>query len=283
MFGMSVMDIIHSLAVSFSTFPAPIATTNVIFASGNSFTCAFQGFLTVFGLSAFYYNASLSVYFLLVSRYRRSEEWVKNKVEYFLHALPLVIGFSGSLTALVTDTLQFSVLRCFMENYPKDCWYNEDVECIRGANSVIMRLIFIGIPGNLTMLSMIISSVSIFLYTRRIEGNDRKPSDCVARIAFMYCGSSILCYLWGMVVRGQDSFNQNMSFTMALLISIFHPLQGFFNYWVFFYRRSLSSKATKFKSKRTVNKEAANYFDRLDELSDDEDLTNRGTNEPSPW
>ena len=84
MFGMSVYDIIQSLAMSFTTMPMP---TDMIYEQfegliiGTQASCRAQGFVFVFGsLSALLYNAMLCWYYLCALHFQMAEDDIRKYV-----------------------------------------------------------------------------------------------------------------------------------------------------------------------------------------------------------
>ena len=71
--GMSVYDILESIANFCSTWAIPRGTQDVWQASGTTATCTAQGFFLTLSVAVPIYNAFLSVYYLLVRRYHTYE------------------------------------------------------------------------------------------------------------------------------------------------------------------------------------------------------------------
>jgi len=112
--GISFVDISSSFWLGLSTLPMVNDGGDVLWAVGNDQTCRLQGFFTEFGVASSFYNASLSIYFLLVIRYGWKEARIQ-KMEPFLHAVPLLWGFGTSATALGMGVLGNATLWCWIE------------------------------------------------------------------------------------------------------------------------------------------------------------------------
>jgi hypothetical protein len=85
----------------------------VLWSVGNDRTCNLQGFFTQFGITSSFYNASLSVYFLLVIRYGWQDSRIK-RLEPWLHALPLLWGFGTSIAGLSVGIFGNANLWCWI-------------------------------------------------------------------------------------------------------------------------------------------------------------------------
>ena len=102
MFGMSIADILGSVAMGLTTIPMPHQEmdneNNYSLHEGNTklgndFTCAAQGFFIFFGLTyVFMYNASLWTYYAYSIASNMSEEKIKTRVEPFLHLTPTLLS-----------------------------------------------------------------------------------------------------------------------------------------------------------------------------------------------
>jgi len=92
--GLCVGDIVFSLSNSMLNAFVPAELQYYIWnARGNVITCTMQGFLYVLGMSlAVFYLCSLNLYYLAVVKYEKSEEFVRQKIEPFLHCGSIVIA-----------------------------------------------------------------------------------------------------------------------------------------------------------------------------------------------
>ena len=68
---MSIMDTLFSFTLFLETWPIPKNTPGAPWlAAGNDATCTTQGFIQIAFIPALFYNAYLSVYYVLVVVYR---------------------------------------------------------------------------------------------------------------------------------------------------------------------------------------------------------------------
>lgn len=110
--GISLVDISSSFWLGLSTWPIP-KSDNVLWSVGNDITCNLQGFFIQFGISSSFYNASLSIYFLLVIRYGWQDSRIK-RLEPWLHAIPLLWGFGTSIAGLSVGIFGNANLWCWI-------------------------------------------------------------------------------------------------------------------------------------------------------------------------
>jgi hypothetical protein len=86
--GLSLLDFSCSLWLSLTTWPIP-RSSGVLWASGTDATCRLQGFFIQLGVASTLYNASLSLYFVLVICRGWKEHQVR-EIEPYLHAIPIL-------------------------------------------------------------------------------------------------------------------------------------------------------------------------------------------------
>jgi hypothetical protein len=100
---MSAMDIVLSFSLFLSTWPIPKDTPGAPWlASGNDATCTAQGFTQVFFMPALFYNAYLSIYYVLVIVYGWHETRIV-PLERLAHGFTLVFSCVTAFTALALD------------------------------------------------------------------------------------------------------------------------------------------------------------------------------------
>ena len=73
-------------------------------ARGNEATCNAVGFIQIVGAAlTLLYSCSLNCYYLALIKYRKSDAYIRNKIEPFLHLVPVVTAIVYSITFLVND------------------------------------------------------------------------------------------------------------------------------------------------------------------------------------
>ena len=262
---MSFFDVLSSTSFSLANVPVPSGTRYAIHAFGTEKTCTAQGFFNVLGISMPYYNASLSVYFLLKVRFGKKEHWVRRKAEVWMHIIPCLATFTTAILGFHFGVYNFSGNRCFLSAYPYGCQRNTRITCIRGGNIRNVHYMFY---GGIVLLFFIVlfSMTSLFLCIYQSEkkamrwhfprseavfdarekarrkssftANYRelrhlKHSRTVARQALLYVSSFFLCYVWSYAIAFVSEKGGRPPFFLFLLFYIFYPLQGFFNFVIY--------------------------------------------------
>ena len=119
--GISVCDLSASFWLALSTWPIP-KEENALWAVGNTTSCTVQGFFTQAGISSSFYNASLSIYYLLVVRFNYKEHQL-HRIEYALHSVPILWALGTAVTGLV--------LQDVYGNANLWCWVSQSAETFR--------------------------------------------------------------------------------------------------------------------------------------------------------
>ena len=107
MFGMSLFDVLSSVAVSLSTLPMPVDLpfphapydgTRL----GNIYTCQAQGFAFTLGfITVFTYNAMLFVYYTCAIAFQIEDKKIAKYVEPILHIISVASGLTSSILPLI--------------------------------------------------------------------------------------------------------------------------------------------------------------------------------------
>lgn len=148
--AVSLCDCISSIWIGLSTWPIPAEDQiDVTWAIGNRTICTIQGFFAQATISSPLYNATMSVYFLLVIRYGWRDSSTR-KVEPWLHAFPLVFGLGTAVTALVLNRYGNTVFWCWITG-----------EIYQGA--------FFYFPLWIAIFVVTVSCILVYLAVRRAE------------------------------------------------------------------------------------------------------------------
>ena len=161
LFGISCVDVSSSFWLGLSTWPIP-EETGIKWASGTTATCNVQAFFTQFGIASSFYNASLSVFFLLVIRYGWREDQLR-KVEPCLHGFPLLWGLSTAIAGVPLTIFNSANLWCWIAPYQD-----------RGANADVFRWFFFYGPLWIMICIVTINSILIFHHVLRIESKSAR-------------------------------------------------------------------------------------------------------------
>ena len=153
--GMSIADMSSSFWLSLSTWPIPKGA-NVLWSSGSTGTCTAQGFFTQLGITSPLYNASLSFYYLLVARYGYKEEQLQ-KIELFFHIIPLLWGFTTSISGIFLNLFHNATLWC---------WIASDSAITNRAD--MYRFVFFYGPLWIMVFAVTVNLILVFSYVRKI-------------------------------------------------------------------------------------------------------------------
>jgi hypothetical protein len=242
LFAVSLIDCVASLNFAFGFLVVPEG----IFwgAHGNTASCEASGFLNTFFASQIPYNFGLALYYLLILRYGKTQEFVARYIEPYIHILSLSIPIGVTVWGLFTSALNplpFLGGWCSFAKYPPLCDAVAG-ECSRGLTSLattvamlfgVMLPSFIGIA---IIMCMIISHVrgriaAVTLYRTR-QGLDQTVRQTVIQ-SLLYISASLLPNALLLV---NHSFTylfptqqKTVRFATAFLIKLVVPLQGLFN------------------------------------------------------
>ena len=150
LFGISCCDISASLWLALSTWPIP-KSSGALWAVGTDLSCNIQGFFTQFGIASSFYNASLSIYYILVIRYGWKEHQLR-KLEPLLHSFPLLWA---------TVTAMAGLMNGVFGNASLWCW-------VAAENKVFRWAAFYG-PLWFMILIVTVNTILIYVHVRKIE------------------------------------------------------------------------------------------------------------------
>lgn len=243
--GLCAYDIIASFTMFWGTWAIPSGTPNVYLASGTIGTCNAQAFLQQLGVAVPIYTAELAAYYFLVVSFSWKERQLK-RIEILLHLIPSALGWTSSIVGIATNSFSDSVFWC---------WYSPDKYGFRFG-------FFYGIVWAcilLVCLLMALMYMKVLMQERKVKkyqhpnvvgatqtDTDRQTkqqrrekkasaSKKIAAQAILYSGSFILTWLFASWARIYEMVNgKDAPFAIQALFTIFSPLQGFFNMWIYF-------------------------------------------------
>lgn len=165
--GMSICDLGSSMVYPFQSFLVPKDTSQRVWAVGTDATCSGLGFLQQVAFSNVWYNAMLSVYFLLTVRFGVRQEVLARRYEPWFHVLS--IGYPLSTATLGAVMGVFHEVKvgngCWVTNYPEGCGCNEldDGVC---CTSPRIAWVFAGIPNMLAFCVILFNNLLVYLHVR---------------------------------------------------------------------------------------------------------------------
>ena len=249
MIGLSCSDMIASTVNIFSTWPIP-PDGDTFLASGTTATCTAQGFFNELGnLATPLYNTSLCLYYVLVIRQAWSEDRIRARAEPYMHAVPILIASTIAILGLPFTLYNNSGWLCWIAKYPKGC---SGSDCTRGVHADIFRWVHYAIIWS----AIICVTVGMYLIYLKVKSFDRREAqennDEVAKMersrkvaiqSALFVGALYLTWSFTTITRIYQVTTGNNSTTLLVLMAIFFPLQGFFNFLVYCRPRYLRCKS----------------------------------------
>ena len=189
--------------------------------SGNFTTCAIQGFFYVCGgIMSSCYNATLAVCFVLIFKYRYTEEEIQKLQSWFLY-LPLAIALAVTVPAIPLEVYNFSELlwACDFAGSPTSCYVPGEEKCRRGESAeyfhyALFVVVAVSVSAIVTAMYMLYKEVS------RQEGGLRGNHNFAQDHSFQRRSSSHL---------SASARNAGLFYSLAYLVT-FLPLSVTF-FW----------------------------------------------------
>jgi len=249
--GMSLSDLLASIAWFFTTWPIPRGTPDVFGAVGNQQTCSAQAFFTQFSLSTVMYNASLAIYYVLVI----VKGWIDRdiaRVEALLHVNAISWGLGTTMTSLGLTLFNPVGWDCWIGAAPLGCqesWNSPDgtTTCERGDNASLYQWAFYFAP--ICSVILLVTGLMYWVYsyvatlerkmkryTHHITGGEQSTLSQQKRVAGQaaaYVGSFFMTWLFPAIFQLVNIITGNFPFPLLLLKAISIPIQGLFNLFVF--------------------------------------------------
>lgn len=246
--GLSVCDVISSIAFGLSPFLLPKETSIRVWAIGSDSSCSFLGFMTQFGFSSVLYNGFLSFYYLLTVRYGVKRPRFAKRYEPWFHGVailfPLITAVVGAFMGFYSE-LQLGV-GCWVNDYPRGCasgtgddtCISEEIAWFYGSSPVVF-----------TLFSLIINNTLVYFHVRKVfktanvSASDRSIRHQihqreVATQGLFYVGTFFVCFWSAIAVRVMEGFsetpvNESDVYWLLVIMSATLPLQGFLNVFVY--------------------------------------------------
>jgi len=291
--GMSIADIFLSLSLAPFNATAPSDVDYIGWnARGNQASCSAEGFLGIFGgFTGVYYSCSLNIYYLAVVRYQKTDRYIRNKIEPFLHGTPLGLGLIVAITLLVKQNLNSLGGICQSLVYdPPHCIGYKDGEiregftipCGRGRDGAVTFAYLANFITFLIVPCVIVISLGMIyrgvrqqekkmarygagalvqgandsnegdpnsylsnILRRKTKSIKRSNSRVVLQKAFAYTCSYCLTWSWWLAlsVIGVAGAEAEVTNVILYLLTIFTPLQGSWNLFIFIYPKVIAAKA----------------------------------------
>jgi hypothetical protein len=204
--GMSVCDILSSLALFMTSWPVPEEIPRAIWNVGTTQTCAAQGFFMQLSIGTVLYNACLALYYLLVIRYGWKDEYIAKRAEPWMHFIAVAFTLCTGAVSLALDLFNPIGYTCTITPYPPFCTQSYEnkgpTNCTRGDNAHIYLVAFRFGPACCVMLWLAVSMFLVYWKIRTIESGSSRFRSLPGRMqqrfalqASMYVGAMFIA--WG--------------------------------------------------------------------------------------
>ena len=209
---------------------------------GNYYTCQAQGFFISFVVGSYCYNVCLAIFYVLAVKYSKTENWLKKKIEPWMH----IISVSYSLTISIT-MLPFG-FNAYANRY-RWCFPNEENEFAK-----IIMFRFSEVIIWLISILMIVMYRAVKEQQKIVESyssgntmrNRTSQSRKVARQCFAFSASFYIAYV-PVMIESHLNLDEPL-YPLTLVLHLCVPLQGFLNAVVYFLPR-IVVHLTNFKNK----------------------------------
>lgn len=252
--GMSVCDILSSLAWFMTTWPIPRETEGVFWALGSVRTCEAQGFFTQFSIATVMYNASLAIYFYFVV-VRDWKEAEFSLLEPLFHLNAIGCGLATSTASLRMGLLNQVGWDCWISASPLGCkesWTTSGkTTCTRGDNGSIYQWVFYYAPlwTTITIVTALMIHLCCRVWRQEVimkrydftsglsqsstTGAGFELTKRAAAQGVYYVGAFYCAWFFPTVYQIDIVAFGRVHPALMLLTSFFVPIQGFLNLIVY--------------------------------------------------
>lgn len=214
--GLSCCDISSSLVFMMGTWI--MQKNSQLYARGSLNTCAVFGFINQFAnLGSVLYVATLSIYYLLILKFRWPDAKVK-KVQIYLVGAPGLVSLSFAITGAGLHIYGSANWLCWISPAYREYW-----------------LYFMYIPVWSSFVFIMVTMIMIYRGVREIETKSdqytfivsgqarskkkRAKSKRVMRQAFFYVGALLITWLWGSILRMHDLITHQVINPVLILMT----------------------------------------------------------------
>ena len=279
--AMSCFDVSISIVWLLTNLFIPEDYSKYPWTVGNDASCKAQGFIVQFcSISSILYNATLSLYYLLVVKFNWKQRDLE-KIEKWMHICPIVFGLATAIASLVLDVFHPANWDCWIAPLKDDDKY------------VVVRALQWAFFFGILWTSIILSSLNMFavyLHVRNIETkssrwrlqgvvnvnvktpgaltgratnreemryvNRLKRSASVATQGKLYISAFVITWAFPTIARATQLFGGESPLWLIVCAGTMVPSQGFLNAIVYFRLRfNKCAAGNPNKSKLWVMKE----------------------------
>mmetsp|Transcript_15259 Transcript_15259/g.23749 ORF Transcript_15259/g.23749 Transcript_15259/m.23749 type:complete len:378 (-) Transcript_15259:183-1316(-) len=264
LFGLSSIDVCTAFWFFLSTWAIPEGTDDIPLAAGTAGSCRAQGWFISLNIASPLYNVSLCIYYLLMIKYKWTQDQIKFKASPWLLGAPLVFGLSVAFAGLSMNLYAPATMWCWVAAHPAGCSGSECDGHSGQAND--FRFAFFYGPLWTAILSMGAIMTIVYAAIKKGEGTDAFGSETstdffwliskerrgeevsqndrsrrLARQAFWYCAAFLLTWIWPTLVRVWE-ISGSPPFVFYVMMALFAPLQGLMNFISYIRPRYLRNK-----------------------------------------
>lgn len=237
--GLSLYDVLSSVTMLIGSFLLEKDTAG-------SAACTATGFLKVYGIfSSVMYNVSLSVYFLLIVRYRFREQVLSKYFEPFCHFFIVVVMGAVFVTGIPLEVYNpLFAGSCWVTEYPEGCSIDRHAlsSCTRGQAAGRIYARGIHVSYVLVFVSMVISNFMIYWTVRQTEKRTRRHSrrfsstlrrDCwrqtrlTAIQSLLFCAAFFVTYTPSLILQLIPTSTEWWYYMTLIIAGFTFPLQGY--------------------------------------------------------
>jgi len=261
--AMSIIDFLTSFWFFMGTWAIPSGTLGIYAAAGTEGTCTAQGWFLILYIASPLYSVNLAIYYLLVIKYKWDEyDFLRKKAWIWLLVPPFLFGLSVAFAGLGLQLYHPANLWCFIAPYPPGCSGSECVGRSDLYNTFRWAFYYGPFWCAVLLITFIMASLYYFIVKQQkiilaqappaalfwFLGKEYEPEKTkadrdrrFARQAFWYLFAFYLNYVFPTTVRAIQ-INGTPPFGLLVMMAIFGPLGGFFNYLIYIRPRFLRNK-----------------------------------------
>ena len=267
MLGLGISDIVFSCCLFVSSWAVPKG--QCYGSAGTVLTCTIQGFLSASACTCSqFYNATLSLCYLLMVRYNWSEEKLQ-RVQGLLLVFPLIVVLPFTIPSLLWKAYNYDGINICSGIAPYPLWCADgSVPCERGSKLVELVYaqdnLWAAFTPQIMCSSVILTSMTLLYWSvlKRERANDqyrfeegrstlnRAHSNRVAMQGICYVWAFLLTWSPWIFVIAFSIKRKEVPIALRIVSLILMPCQGFFNTVVYLRPRLLYGNKKKQRRQR---------------------------------
>jgi hypothetical protein len=251
--GMTCIDILSSSAWWLSSWAVPRGSYAM--SAGTQASCSYQGFMLQLAIGAPLYNCSLSIFYLLLIKYRWSDERIR-LLEKYVHGSILCFSFGSAVILLPLGQYNQINSICWIQGSPIGCgsstFPSGDVLCERGSYAWLYGVSLFYAPLWVCMILCVGCMFTIHFevqstfrrlerysvsgsFDHRVRGSD--SFNRVAQQALLYTLAFVATWMPSTIASIGQWFGFS-HFGLSVASAACEPLQSLWNFLVFTHNRS---------------------------------------------